>query len=47
MFRYNEDNYGNPAVIEIEIIEPELWFRHRPEAAEAFADALVSYMNKL
>lgn len=37
------DNYGNLALAEIELIEPELWFRNYPEAAEVFADYLKDY----
>jgi len=36
-----EDNAGDLAVIEMELIEPELWFRLKPEAAEILADHLV------
>ncbi|MFO0809674.1 MAG: hypothetical protein U0746_13700 [Gemmataceae bacterium] len=35
------DNEGRLAVMELELIEPELWLRHHPPAATAFADAIV------
>ncbi len=35
------DNEGHLAVVELEIIEPELWFRHHPPAAEVLADVLL------
>lgn len=31
------DNSGNPAISELELIEPELWFRKQPEAADRLA----------
>lgn len=34
------DNEGMPALSEIELIEPELWFRLQPNAAELFATAI-------
>lgn len=34
------DNEGKPTVTELEIIEPELWFRFYPEAATALAEAV-------
>ena len=37
------DNNGELAVIELEMIEPELWFRMKPEAAEVLAKAIVDY----
>jgi glutathione synthase/RimK-type ligase-like ATP-grasp enzyme len=36
------DNNGNWVVMELEIIEPELWLRFCPEAAEKFAEVLAS-----
>lgn len=36
------DNDGNPALGELEIIEPEMWFRFHPEATDAVADVIVS-----
>ncbi|GAB5525761.1 MAG: hypothetical protein Roseis2KO_36330 [Roseivirga sp.] len=35
------DNHDQLALIEIELIEPELWFRLKPEAADALADFLT------
>jgi len=35
------DNEGRMAVMELEVIEPELWLRHHPPAAEAFAEAIA------
>lgn len=34
------DNYGKIALAELELIEPELWFRLFPEAANTFAKSL-------
>lgn len=34
------DNNNNPAVSELELIEPELWFRFYPPSADLFADAI-------
>ncbi|MCB9283528.1 MAG: hypothetical protein H6563_05585 [Lewinellaceae bacterium] len=34
------DNEGKLAVVELELIEPELWFRFHPPSAEVLADAL-------
>lgn len=35
-----KDNYGQLALIELELIEPELWFRLKPEAAEVLVKSL-------
>ena len=35
------DNHGNLVVMELELIEPELWLRNHPPAATAFADAIA------
>ncbi len=35
------DNHGNLAVMELELIEPELWLRNHPPAATAFADGIA------
>jgi glutathione synthase/RimK-type ligase-like ATP-grasp enzyme len=35
------DNQGNLAVMELELIEPELWLRSHPPAATAFAEAIA------
>ncbi|WP_431134801.1 ATP-grasp domain-containing protein [Psychroserpens mesophilus] len=39
-----EDNDGQIALSELELIEPELWFRHHPEAAKLLAKSIK---NKL
>jgi glutathione synthase/RimK-type ligase-like ATP-grasp enzyme len=39
------DNTGNLCVSELELIEPELWFRLYPPAAEHFAQAVVNYIR--
>lgn len=36
------DNQGELALGELELIEPELWFRHHPEAANELAEVIVS-----
>ena len=36
------DNNGDLCVSELELIEPELWFRFFPDAAESFADAIMN-----
>jgi glutathione synthase/RimK-type ligase-like ATP-grasp enzyme len=36
------DNHGKPAVVELELIEPELWFRFHPPAAEVLADSFLN-----
>ena len=36
-----QDNHGNLAVMELELIEPELWLRNHPSAATEFADAIA------
>lgn len=36
------DNEGRLAVVELELIEPELWFRFHPPAAEVLADSLLT-----
>jgi len=38
------DNNNKPAVSELEMIEPELWFRFHPPAAELFADAILKIL---
>lgn len=35
-----EDNDGKIALAELELIEPELWFRNYPEAAQVLAEAI-------
>lgn len=39
------DNYGKLAIMELEIIEPELWLRRNPESAIAFAKSVKNYIN--
>lgn len=39
-----EDNNGNIALSELELIEPELWFRKKPEAATILAKAIVNLL---
>ncbi len=36
-----KDNYNKPAVSELELIEPELWFRFYPPASDLLADAIT------
>jgi glutathione synthase/RimK-type ligase-like ATP-grasp enzyme len=38
------DGQGRLALMELELIEPELWLRRHPPAAERFADAIVRAM---
>lgn len=35
------DNDGKPAISELELVEPEMWFRRHEEAADLLADAIV------
>lgn len=42
-----EDNYGHIALSELELIEPELWFRNHPEAANVLASAVKTHLNEL
>jgi len=37
------DNQNQMAISELELIEPELWFRFNPDAAEKLADAFIRY----
>jgi len=39
-----KDNRGEWAVMELELIEPELWLRHDPASAERLAEAVVAWM---
>jgi hypothetical protein len=39
------NNQNELCVSELELIEPELWFRKHHAAADAFADAVVAYMQ--
>ena len=38
------DNVGRLAVMELELIEPELWLRFHPPAAERFAECLIAFL---
>ena len=38
------DNANKPAVGELELIEPELWFRFYPPAADLLADAVIKHL---
>ncbi|MDO1500770.1 hypothetical protein Q2T40_11575 [Winogradskyella maritima] len=40
-----EDNYGKIALSELELIEPELWFREHPEASDLLAKAIKSTLK--
>ncbi len=39
------NNNNNLCVTELELIEPELWFRNHPPAAEYFADSFMEYIK--
>ncbi len=39
------DNRGELAIMELELIEPELWLRFHPPAAKAFAAAIVKHLR--
>ncbi|WP_045222547.1 ATP-grasp domain-containing protein [Desulfonatronum thioautotrophicum] len=39
------DKHGNLVVMELELIEPELWLRHHPPAAHAFAQAIAEHLQ--
>jgi hypothetical protein len=39
------DTLGRACVSELEIIEPELWFRRHPAAAEVLAEKIVEYIK--
>lgn len=41
------DNEGKPALAELELLEPELWFRFNKPGAELLAAAVKQYVNKL
>ncbi len=40
------DNDGRLAVMELELIEPELWLRFHPPAADRFAAVLVAFLGE-
>ncbi len=39
------DNQGRLAVMELELIEPELWFRNKPEAADLLATEIKNFLK--
>ncbi len=39
------DNDNKPAIGESELIEPELWFRNHPSAADVFAEAILEKLQ--
>lgn len=40
------DNNGKLSVSELELIEPELWFRNKPSSADMYADSVINEMKK-
>jgi hypothetical protein len=38
------DNLGNLSLCELELIEPELWFRNNPSAADELAKACLAVL---
>jgi hypothetical protein len=40
------DNNNKLAIAELELIEPELWFRNHPEAADQLAKGIQQLINK-
>ena len=41
------DNVSNPVISELELIEPELWFRFKKESAYKLAEFVKDFLNKL
>ena len=41
------DNNNNLALAELELIEPELWFRNNPRAADELAKGVLQLINKM
>ena len=41
------DNDNNPVISELELIEPELWFRFKEESAYKLAEIVKDFLNKL
>jgi glutathione synthase/RimK-type ligase-like ATP-grasp enzyme len=39
------DNVGELCVSELELIEPELWFRNSPQAVELFAESFMDFIS--
>jgi glutathione synthase/RimK-type ligase-like ATP-grasp enzyme len=40
------DNEGRMAVMEVELIEPELWLRHHPPAASVLAEGIAGFLRR-
>ncbi len=40
------DNDGRLAIMELELIEPELWIRYHPASADVFATAVVEHISR-
>ena len=40
-------NGSNPVISELELIEPELWFRFKEESAYKLAEIVKDFLNKL
>jgi glutathione synthase/RimK-type ligase-like ATP-grasp enzyme len=40
------DNEGRMAVMEVELIEPELWLRHHPPAAAVLAEGIADFLRR-
>ena len=41
------DNDNNPVISELELIEPELWFRFKEESAYKLAEFVKDFLNNL
>ncbi len=41
------DNHGHIALAELELVEPELWFRQHPKAAQVLAEGINQKLNSL
>lgn len=41
------DNFNKPVISELELIEPELWFRFKEESAYKLAEIVKDFLNKL
>jgi hypothetical protein len=39
------DNDGRLAIMELELIEPELWLRHHPPAAGDLAEGIARFVG--
>jgi len=40
-----QDETGHWQIMELEVIEPELWIRYHPESAQAFADGILEILK--